>query len=72
MLTGDQLRIVREAVADTQRSSGLAHLAERTLQGECDQVPLMQAAVTAVERVLADLAPAQRDTMALTVPRGLK
>jgi len=51
-LSGEQLITVREAVADTHRSTGLAHLADRTLAGELDGTPMMQAAVTAVERVL--------------------
>jgi hypothetical protein len=52
MLKGDHLITVREAVADTPRSCGTPQLAERTLKGEGDQLPMMQAAVTAVERVL--------------------
>jgi hypothetical protein len=51
-LSGDHLITCRRAVADVQRSAGLGHLAERTLKGEADQLPLMQAAAIAVERVL--------------------
>jgi hypothetical protein len=51
-LSGDHLMTVRAAVADTQRAGGLQHLAERTLRGEMDATPMVQAAATAVERVL--------------------
>lgn len=59
MLSGDHLITVREAVADTQKQGGFAHLAEATLKGEADQLPMMQAAATAVERVLRTLPCAQ-------------
>lgn len=55
MLSGDHLVAVREAVAETQRSCGTPHLAEMTLKGEGDHLPMMQAAATAVERVLRGL-----------------
>lgn len=51
-ISGEQLEIVRVAVADTHRASGLAHLVERTLAGELDAAPMIQAAALAVERVL--------------------
>jgi hypothetical protein len=54
-LTGDHLIIVRQAVADTQRACGTPHLAELTLRGDADQLPMMQAAATAVQRILKGL-----------------
>jgi hypothetical protein len=55
LLSGDHLVAVRQAVADTQRACGMPHLAELTLKGEADQLPMMQAAAAAVERVLKGL-----------------
>jgi hypothetical protein len=52
MLSGDHLITVRRAVADTQQRLGNGQLAERTLKGEADQLPMMEAAALAVERVL--------------------
>ena len=54
-LSGDHLMTVREAVAETQQSSGMAHLADRTRAGEMDSLPMVQAAIAAVERVLKGL-----------------
>ena len=51
-LEGDHLIIVRQAVADTQQSIGMGHLAEQTLRGDGDQLPMMQAASLAVQRIL--------------------
>lgn len=47
------LVLVRAAVADMQEASGLGAIAERTRRGEMDQLPVMQAAIAAVERVMA-------------------
>lgn len=51
-LSAEQLKAIREAVAEQQRNGGLDHLAERTLAGELDGTPMMQAAIGAVQRVL--------------------
>ena len=51
-LCPDQMSTVREAVAEQQEATGLAHLAGRTRRGEMDATPMVQAAATAVERVL--------------------
>ncbi|HWT12272.1 MAG TPA: hypothetical protein VN231_05935 [Allosphingosinicella sp.] len=51
-LSGDHLIAVREAVAGVQRRLGTPHLAERTLKGEGDNLPMMEAAAAAVDRVL--------------------
>lgn len=52
MLEGDHLLVTRSAVAEVLRESGMAHLAEQTLRGQGDGLPLMQAAARAVERVV--------------------
>lgn len=57
-LPREQLLLVRQAVADTQQSIGLAHLAEGTLRGDGDQLPMVQAAALAVRRALEAALPA--------------
>lgn len=52
MIDGDQIVAVREIVADYQEGSGLSGLAARTRRGEMDELPMVQVAVRAVERVL--------------------
>lgn len=51
-VNGDHLLAIREAVADEQHRLGFPELAGRIRAGECDQLPIMQAAIAAVERVL--------------------
>lgn len=54
-LSGDHLVIVREVVADVQRQSGMPEQAVLTIAGEMDALPMMRAAIGAVERVLGSL-----------------
>ena len=54
-INGDQLLVVREAVAEVQHQAGLPSMAERTLRGEMDNLPIMQAAIYSVERVLGGM-----------------
>lgn len=50
-IDGDQLELIREAVAGIQQACGFEGTAARTLAGEQDQLPMMQAAIAAVENV---------------------
>ena len=52
ILSGDHLIAVREAVADVQHRLGFPENADRTRRGEMDGQPIMQGAISAVERVL--------------------
>lgn len=54
-LSGDHLLTIREAVAEAQDRAGLTSMAERTRRGEMDDLPMMQAAVHSVERVLREM-----------------
>lgn len=51
-INADQMVTIRAAVAEQHRRNCCPELAERTERGEMDTTPMMQAAVTAVERVL--------------------
>lgn len=54
-INGDHLVSTRAAVADVLQAQGMAENAERTRRGEMDDLPMMRAAIGAVERVVAGM-----------------
>lgn len=54
-INGDQLIVIRQAVAAVQEEAGLLAMARRTRCGELDHQPIMLAAISAVEQVLGGM-----------------